>query len=447
LLALTHIKVVPYVPRKEKIMVRVAPKLLSLTVVTLWLAGPLNAQTGFTNSQTLQTSGASDLEVLVIEETMGVLTGVVLQDVSCASPAESSVEGIAGTLIEVLGETFSASAVTDASGSYQVTIPQGTYQIQATAPTGQSAVESSDVLVGSVVHMNFTLDSADDTLLPSRGATLVVAGDPNPDVDANGIVDFADLEAVTANEGVTAAVAEGELTGDLNADGIVDAADIQIVEAAFGRTVLNTANYYQAEVTPGGSMAVLGGGLGTVESGDGYTMGRLEPTGDPAVGRFVVDEDRGTATSPELGDFTFDENSADPSFILFEVDTGRVVGGRMTLLLNGGPFSTTYSVDSLIPEGIVTFAPGGFERYHMVDVNGTLSSLPVLGTVAMSMCKKEKKKKDKACATVAATCGRKCAVNATCAKNGKCGTCRTVRIRKYRPDGRLYSDRCWCECQ
>lgn len=427
-------------------MSRVAQMMLVIALVTLWLAVPLTAQTsGF--SQTSETSVTADMEVPSTPEAMGVLTGVVLHDVPGATPAESFVEGLAGTLIDVLGEAFSASAVTDANGAYQVTVPEGTYQIQASAPTGHAAVESSDVLGGSVVHINFILDSADDTLLGSRGATLVVAGDPNPDVDASGVVDFADLEAVTCNEGVTAEVAEAELTGDLNGDGIVDAADIQIVEAAFGRTVLTTGNHYQAEVTPGGSMAVLGGGLGTVESGDGYTMGRLEPTGDPALARFVVEEDRGTATSPELGDFNFAENLADPTFILFEVDTGRVVGGSMTLLLDGGPFAGTYPVDSVIPDGMITFAPGGFERYHMVNVNGTLNSLPVLGTVAMSMCKKQKKKKDKKCETVAATCGTMCAVNATCAKNGKCGTCRTVRIRKYWPNGRLRSDRCWCECQ
>lgn len=126
-------------------MSRVAQKMLVVALVTLWSAVPLTAQTsGF--SQTSETSVTADMEVPSTPEAMGVLTGVVLRDVPGATPAESLVEGLAGTLIDVLGEAFSASAVTDANGAYQVTVPEGTYQIQASAPTGHAAVESSDVL-------------------------------------------------------------------------------------------------------------------------------------------------------------------------------------------------------------------------------------------------------------------------------------------------------------
>lgn len=418
--------------------------LLRLTLLALLLVAPATAQ------------GPGRLEIPLSADTgslptpqgeLGTLAGVVLQDASCDNQAQSAIFAVAGALIEVSGGTSTSTVVTDADGAYQLSVPEGTYQVQASTPGGQVAVTQVDVAGGSSVHLNFTLDSADDTLSPSLGATLVADGDPDPDIDASGVVDFEDLDVVTNNAGLDVSMVDGELSGDVNGDGIVDDVDIQVVRAAFGRTVLRTSSHYQAEITAGGSTATLGDGLATVSSGEGYTLGRLELTGDPAVARFVIEEDRGTATSPELGDFDFTENPADPTSILFELSTGRVVGGRMTLLLNGGPFATTYPVDSVIPDGVVTFSPGGFERYQMVNVNGTLPSLPLLGTTAFAMCKKEKKKKDKACETVAATCGTMCAVNATCAKNGKCGTCRTVRVRKYDWRGRLTSDRCWCECQ
>jgi len=412
-------------------------------LLALVLSAPLVAQGLGSPGRLLQAEPGVEPEPT---ELTGTLSGVAVGDESCEIESEAGIVALSGTLIQALGESGSNVTVVDPNGAYQMTLAEGTYLVEASTAEGHSAVVQVDILAGSSVHVSFTFDPRDETLLPSRGSMLLADGDPNPDTDRNGIVDFVDRSYVRDNMGGDPADVAADITGDLDGDGDIDLVDLQIVRAAFGRSVLHLASHYQAEVTPGGSTATLGNGIATVTSGEGYTLGHLEPTEDPSVARFVIEEDRGTATSPELGDFEFFENPGDPSYILLDLDTGRVLDGRMTLNLEGGPFNGTYPVDSIVEDGIVTMDGGGFERYQLVPVEGTLSSFPGLGTVAFAMCKKEKKKKNKACATVAKACGVECAVNATCAKNGKCGTCFTSRVGFYDRNGRLWITSCSCSC-
>lgn len=400
----------------------------------------------------LHAAPPSDVQPIEPTPFGGTITGVVLGTVANDGSRTVIVgrPGLALRLANGLGGTI-ATTTSDSSGAFALSmLDGGSYVLHASDTEGNSASVPIDVLPGVTVRRNFVSDARRGNALdPSYAAILVGHGEPNPDVNGNDVVDLEDLQIVEGNVGAPA----DDATGDLDSNGVIDNQDVQIVRAAFGRSILRTPGMYSAMVSTGGSTGSLGG-LVAVTSTVGHTSGTLSHTPTPGVARFTVSEDQGTATASVLGDFAFFENPDDPSYLDFQLDTGLVVGGRMTLRVEGGVFEGPYYVEAVMPDGVVTLAPGGFSRYRVPNVEGTLEALPVLGTVALAMDKGDDKKADKACETKrmprgSAICdkgGTACKTSgAACAKNGNCGTCHDVTVTRYSPSNPNLPIGTWCK--
>ncbi|MEM7051419.1 MAG: carboxypeptidase regulatory-like domain-containing protein [Acidobacteriota bacterium] len=395
---------------------------------------------GWTTTALWSVDGAADLwqqveAPLVAPADSGIVYGNAFGEV-VNDEGRSAMTPMTSLRVEMLGpERVIKVARADATGRYRFDgLPAGRYQVRATDAHGRSHEETVEVAKGVATRLNWLVDARKkDGLFPSYAAVAVDRDGESPDINGDGFVGQYDLDFVSANRGL-----EGDgYSGDFDRNGRIDDRDIAALRAVFGRAVIRVPATIQAQVTPGGSFATLGDGA-SVLSGHGYTKGVLTRTADPKVVRFTVSEDRGDASSPELGEFRFRENPENPTWIEVSLDTGLVLDGQMTLLFDDAPFGARASAKAEIGGGAIALAAGGFCAYRVVEVEGVVSAelSPLIeATTAFVMGKGDDKKEDKACGTVAAPVGdpmcnlggTKCANNgAECASGGSCGFCSDV---------------------
>ncbi|MEM7051034.1 MAG: hypothetical protein AAF604_15295 [Acidobacteriota bacterium] len=346
-------------------------------------------------------------------------------------------------VIEVISAEglFAASAASDADGAYAVpSLAEGHYVVVAKdAASGASASYQVDIASGLETRLNFIHDDRrSDSLIAAPAAFILRDGDPSPDPMRDGVVDLRDLEFVRSERGAVTDKPTDD--ADLNDDGRVDDQDIAIVRSSFGRAALTLGTPFSADVQPGGSVCTLANGAIEIRSLAGHTTGSLVEL-EGGVVRLVVSDDSGVATSEQLGAMTFDDDPAAPSFIDVSLADGRVVGGEIGLNVDLDAYPETLVGSGKVAGGYVAFRPGGFERYRLTGIEGSLAVGAT--TVAYACDEGNDKKEDKACETKqeprgSALCsfgGTACKTDgADCAKNGGCKTCRNAIVTYYHPN-------------
>ena len=391
-------------------------------------------------------------EVPAPQPELGVIAGIVLDNVTNEHGIDVALQGSNDTKLELLSDgRVEQETRTDSDGRYTFKdLKRGSYKIRATIADGKSAEENADVLPHTTTALNFLIvPRKPEGIFPSyAGLALDISTTPNPDLNGNGLIDLEDHTTVTENLGQD----PDKVPGDLNSDGTIDNQDLELLARNFGRAVLPLGVDYEASVTPGGTLAAIGSGEVFIQSGTGSTIGTLEATNQPNLASFTVKTDRGTATSEQIGDFEFKENVTNPSWIHVDLDTGRVVDGSLTLHFTGKQFPGELAIEGTIPDGMIALAPGGFRLYHLVGVAGTLpSEFPGYGGVTFLLSKCDPPPPPPTpgipCATAApvGNCvgGVQCAAGATCTLSGgaggPAGTCVTVRNPR--------TSLCSCQCQ
>ena len=398
----------------------------------------------------------------------GSISGTVIENIENEHGVDVALADADGVLLELIAPDRSRRSTQSAGGAYGFTgLAAGDYQLIAHDREGRVATATVSVADGIDTDANVVLISRkEEGVYVYHAAMGVEAGAAgNPDVNLDGIVDNQDLAEVT--EGIGQSAAESPL--DINRDGSIDQQDVAAVRSAFGKVVLTMGNHYQARVTSGGSLAVIGDGLATVRSEDGSSTGivdwaptvsqvpvihelrtaqanaaraAIRPVNKKKV-RFRITEDVGVASSPEIGLFNFSENPDDLTWIDVSLRTGRVKGGRIGLTLSGGVFASPVDIAGEVEDGLIAFAPGGFALYHVVNVNGELpEDFPFYAEEAFVMGKCDPPKKDKSCTSSMVT-GHACTWPITgnsgtcsigfacddeggdCAISGQCKTCET----------------------
>ncbi|MBI4169776.1 MAG: hypothetical protein HY510_07550, partial [Acidobacteria bacterium] len=382
----------------------------------------------------------------------GAVSGRATTDVTDpfgVSVALADLPGVRVDLLEagyLLGTTF-----TDGTGRYTfLGLNQGVYHVRATSPDGRTAMMTAPVAPGTTTEVNYiAVPRKAEGIFGSYAGYAAGPGEPNPDLDGDGLVDLDDVETVALNIGQVPAVVEG----DVNGDGSIDLTDQGIVLGNFGRAVLRIPAPYQIQVTDTGTLVNIDSGATIVRSLFGTTIGTMRPTGSPYLVRFEVTDSAGLLESPHLGVFNFEENAADPSQMDIDLNTGRVLpGGRFTVVLSGAPFPGPVDVVGGIPDGYVALAPHGFSLHHLVGVSGALPpGFPLFGGALFLLGKCDPPKANAPCGEVAAEpgdpiCslgGTKCAApGVACAVSGRCGTCTDIILN--RGGGQTECRRCTC---
>ena len=398
----------------------------------------------------------------------GTISGTVIENVENAHGIGVALSSASGVLIDLTSSSGPGMSTQSANGAFTFAgLAAGEYLVTAHDRQGRTTTATVSVANGLTTTANVIL-------IPRKEAGVFIyfaafgvePGRPgNADVNGDGIVNNGDLAAVT--QGVGQSAEENLL--DVNRDGIIDQKDIDLVKGAFGKVVVTIGSHYQAEVTPGGSIAVIGDGAASVQSESGTSTGIVDwapavlstsaaanrhdpgsvtkaaaarPVNRNKV-RFQITEDVGIAVSPEVGPFSFSHNPDDLTWIDVSLKTGRVTGGRIGLTLSGGDFGPPVNIAGNVADGVVAFAPGGFALYHLVNVSGILpENFPMFAGEAFVMEKGEPAKEDKECDYVLAqnvpckqpvtgapgtcTLGHKCRrENADCVLGGECNKCVT----------------------
>ena len=390
----------------------------------------------------------------------GTLRGTVLENVENEYGIDVAMVNGDGISIQAIGPGNNVSSTRSRHGSYAFRgLAPGDYELVVHTRDGGMVSSKTSVAAGLATTLNVLLISRKPegafTYSPAIGVEQGITD--NPDVTGDGRIDSDDIEAVTAVLGLEGKRADE----DVNRDGFIDQRDLQAVEDAYGRVVVSVDSLYQAQVTPGGSVAVIGDGLASIRSESGHSTGHVSwaPGGGNDRVRFVIKEDRGIASSPEIGEFRFTENPRDRTWIDVDLESGRVLDGRIGLTLTGGLFVYPVSISGDVPDGLIAFAPGGFSLYHLVDVHGKIpADAPAYGGEAYAMGKCDEAKEDVDCPSENAggtdacfwildnsngTCdgGSKCTnEDADCAIRGDCKTCRTRCQRS------LIGGQVLCEC-
>lgn len=422
----------------------------------------------------------------------GSISGKVLQNVENVHGVDVALVDGDGIRLDLVAPDGSTLTTLSADGAYSFPgLAPGEYLLAAHAPDGRIAEATVPVASGvdTSAHVALIARKEAGVFLYSAAIGVEPGVTQNPDVDRNGIVDTADVDAVATGLGTDA---DRSLL-DVDRDGDVDDADVAKVLAAFGKVVVNVGTKYQAQVTPGGSVAVIGDGVAQVRSESGSSTGLVEwapavvqtpgeVSGSPrrAIGRplrtdlapapaidtsrvrFTITEDVGVASSDEAGLFGFTHDPGDLTRLVVELATGRVKSGRIGLTLHGGVFADPVGIAGDVADGIIAFAPGGFALYHVVGVQGTLpADFPVLAGEAFAMGKCEPAKAAKKCQTRPARGGDTCkwpppfsgtascnglgtvcsSEGAECVLGGSCNTCQTQCTRT---GGGVLCD-CWCQ--
>ncbi len=425
----------------------------------------------------------------------GSISGTVLENIENVYGIDIALEDGDGVLVELVSEDGDVTSTTSQNGSYSFTnLAPGEYQLIAYDRDSRTATADVSVASNLETTANVVLISrkAEGVFVYSPAIGVESGVDMNPDVNVDGIVNSADLVAVRQANGTEAF--KSRL--DVNRDNLVDDADVALVEAAFGKVIVNIGTKYQAQVTPGGSIAMIGEGLASVRSESGSTTGLVswapnviavptEPTepaeirpnfsadkplalpkpmpkpGSKSAVRYKITEDTGVASSPIIGEFNFDETPSNLTWIDVDLETGRVKNGLIGLTLSGGFFSDPVNIEGDVPDGIIAFSADGFALYHVVNVTGTMpDNFPVYAGEAFVMGKCDPPKANVKCLTKRAkatdtcswpapfggtgTCtgvGSICSTeNAACASGGACKTCQTQCTRTL--GGVLCG--CWC---
>ncbi|ANM31710.1 hypothetical protein ABI59_22340 [Acidobacteria bacterium Mor1] len=377
----------------------------------------------------------------------GSISGTVIENIENRYGVDVALVDGNGVLLELVGPDRSVTSTVSASGAYAFTgLAAGDYQLTAYSRSGKTASATIPVSAGGDTDANVVLIARKEAEVYVYFAAMGVdEGEASPDVTLDGFIDNQDLAEVT--EGFGESVEDYPLL-DVNQDGSINQADADKVTSSLGKVVLAMDHHYQAQVTPGGSVAVIGDGLATVRSESGRSTGivdwapALQPTpvirdvkpmGDSAAVaeqtvqmpvnkkrvRFTITEDIGVASSPELGLFSFAENPDDLTWIDVSLKTGRVKGGRIGLTLTNGAFSDPVSIAGEVADGVIAFSPGGFALYHVVNVAGEFGDdFPMFPGEAFVMGKCDPPKESKDCDSSMVT-------NATCTKpiTGGTGTC------------------------
>lgn len=406
---------------------------------------------------------------------VGSIGGTVLENLENAHGVGVALPNANGVSIELTSLDGTVVATQSANGAFQFNgLAAGEYLLTVYDRERRPATATVSVADRINTTANVLLVARKRSAFIYFAAVGVEAGKAgNPDVTRDGLVTNSDLAAVT--QGVNQDATENLL--DVNRDGAIDDKDIALVRAAFGKVVVNIGSHYQAQVTPAGSIAVIGDGVASVQSESGSSTGIVDwapavtsgasREANPSVEnvvirpvnknrvRFQITEDVGGASSPEIGQFKFSHNESDPTWIDVSLTTGRVTGGRIGLTLNGDVFGHPVNIAGNVADGVIAFAPGGFALYHLVNVSGTLpKDFPVLAEQAFVMEKCEPAKKSKECDSVDAqgvSCkwpitgktghcvlGFKCRTEgAACVLSGSCNTCQT----QCRAGGGCD---CWC---
>lgn len=403
----------------------------------------------------------------------GSISGKVLQNVEDAHGVDVALVNGDGIRLDLVAPDGSTVTTLSANGDYSFPgLAPGEYQLVAHAPDGKVAESAIPVASGVETRAHVAIVARKEAGVFIYFAAMGVQQGVthNPDVNVDGFVDTADVDAVKA--GIGTAADRSRL--DVDRDGDIDEADVAQVLAGFGKAIVNIGTKYQAQVTPGGSVAVIGDGLAHVRSESGSSTGlvewalaqpptaaaersggrrqlRTELTPAPAIDtsrvRFTITEDVGVASSEEAGLFGFSHDPGDPTRLVVELATGRVKSGRIGLTLSGGIFAKPVNIAGDVGDGIIAFAPGGFALYHVVGVQGTLpEDFPGFAGEAFVMGKCEPAKADKRCQTRRATANDTCkwpapfggtarclgfgdevcrTENADCVLSGSCNKCKT----------------------
>lgn len=398
----------------------------------------------------------------------GSVNGTVIESIENSYGIDIALQDASGIQVQLTGPDGSVLSTATQNGAYSFgDLAPGEYQLTVHDRLGKTAAAAVSVADGLVTIANALL-------IPSKSAGVFiyyaamgieVSGADNPDVDRDGIVRNADLNAVVQSVGQNA----NESLMDVNRDGVINQRDVNAVRTAFGKVVLTIGAHYQAQVTAGGSVAVIGDGLAFVRSEQGSSTGVVtwappvvpasvavsargadvtsnRAAAQPAIRntiRFQITEDVGVASSPEIGLFSFAHNPDDLTWIDVSLQTGRVRSGRIGLLLDGEAFGKPLPISGSVSDGLIAFAPGGFSLYHVVNVAGKLPpDFPGYPNEAFVMEKCEPAKKNKDCLSQmvtggactwpitgnSGTCsiGFKCSTeDADCVVGGQCKKCDT----------------------
>jgi hypothetical protein len=302
--------------------------------------------------------------------TFGAILGVATEAVN------DHLTGIAGAAIMLLsGEIEVASTTTDGDGKYSLRdVPPGSYRLRLFLAEGVDAAIDADVTDGITTTVNFFHDPRTSRFVAFKPGVAIADTDPQLDVDGNGVVNLADLAVVKQCLGLSPDH-PGCGFADVNNDGSIDDEDIQLIKADFERNIVHVPHLYGFVVSQGCAEANIefSDGIRVVSHDGGLT--ELMVTADRENRRRIraqVVSDRGSASAPfPLGDIRFSENSDNPSTATIDLDSGRLIAGRLTLLISGEGFENA-SVEGDIRLGQLLFTRDGFSGYYTFT-RGTLS--------------------------------------------------------------------------
>lgn len=168
---------------------------------------PANPQAGRYTARVIWDTGPYQ-GVLTAEVPFQVEAGVIRGQVLLQGRGASE-----GVRVQALRDGSPVAEVwTDDQGRFSFSLAPGTYRIRASYPGFLREERTADVSSGDEVDL---------------GTLLLRAGD----LDGDGDVDLADLEAVAA------ALGQASTPADLNGDGRVDLLDLVLVALNFGRSV------------------------------------------------------------------------------------------------------------------------------------------------------------------------------------------------------------------
>lgn len=106
------------------------------------------------------------------------------------------------------------------------------YDLSLRSTTGVQASTNAHVQAGTATRINFFQPANTSEIFVFRPAIAVAATDPQPDVNADGTVNSADLAVVRACLGL-ATTQCGNPFVDVNGDGAVNQLDVDLVLASF----------------------------------------------------------------------------------------------------------------------------------------------------------------------------------------------------------------------
>ena len=370
----------------------------------------------------------------------GFVSGTVLGDVFDDFGIEVSLAPMEGVEIVITNlETEAEQRVsTDAEGEYLLGgLPQGGYEVRAETADGFSGYIETEVALDKATTVHFTVNPrTDEVVFPSLAAVAVntSVGQVSPDTNSNGWIDLEDLATIRAAEDV-------------------DPALVEMAEGFFGRSVIRLPGSYEAMMSNGGTIFRLGDTkLSGQSQGGGFVRGDLFWAASPTRVLFEATFDQGTLDVPELGPVDMEPLEGSPTSFFVDLNTGRIEDGHVGLFLRGQKVPFGVGIEMDIADGVVSLAPHGFRRYHVVGITGTLAAeTPLYGGLFVTASQGDDPKPNDItncrgsvgrCPAPATKDGFPCRANSvglTCAIAGRCGTCQT-RIRPPIGD-------CECDCQ